>query len=76
MPLVTNMVEMIRNLLKERFRLVVHTDPRELEVYRLVLAKSDAGWALVCADPHLPVATSPAFGFAFMWFSSPERKPS
>jgi uncharacterized protein (TIGR03435 family) len=35
------MVEMLKNLLAERFRLKVHVEPREIDVYALVLARSD-----------------------------------
>ena len=31
----------IRNLLKDRFKLVTHQETRELPVYNLVLARSD-----------------------------------
>jgi uncharacterized protein (TIGR03435 family) len=35
------MAEMLKNLLAERFRLKVHVEPREIEVYALVLARGD-----------------------------------
>ena len=36
------MVEMLKNLLKDRFKLRVHVEPREIDVYALVLARSDS----------------------------------
>ena len=35
------MIIMLRNLLADRFKLVVHTEMRETAVYALVLARSD-----------------------------------
>lgn len=64
------MVEMIRSLLEDRFRLVVHAEPRELEVYRLVLAKSDGRFgaglrasSLMCSSDNPGPADSSSCGF-------------
>jgi uncharacterized protein (TIGR03435 family) len=35
------MAEMLRNLLADRFKLTVHVEPREIDVYALTLARSD-----------------------------------
>ncbi|HEY4359824.1 MAG TPA: TIGR03435 family protein [Bryobacteraceae bacterium] len=52
---------MLQNLLKERFRMTLHRESKEMQGYELLVAKGGLKMKEVAVDPNAPVVDGPAF---------------